>query len=194
MENTKMKISKVYVWFDYGTAKRRTGLNSPAKELHEALSVDYVTEAEKLFKGYTIAFQIEGKVYVADCPHEMIHDHLKTSKNGVLSAFCPLGRQQAIQMVADGKLSYLCSAEELKAVEGNTNGNKVEILLKRAQHTSFDHTKPWYEGGGECRGREVKFFNMDNSSRSQVRLTNAEQMMEVFGYDYTEYREGNEYR
>lgn len=189
-----MKIAKINVEFDYGTAKRRTGLNSPAKDLHEVLSADYIAEAENLFNGYTIAFQIEGKVYVADCHPAMIHDHLKTSKNGVLSAFCPLGRQQAIKMAADGRLSYLCSAEELKAIEGNTDGNRVEVLLKRKQHTTFDHWKAWYEGGGECRGREVKFFNMDKSSRSQVRLTSAEQMTEVFGYDYTEYREGKEYR
>lgn len=189
-----MKIVKINVKFDYGTAKRRTGLNSPAKELHEALKADYITEATKLFKGYTVAFQIEGKVYVADCPHEMIHSHLKTSKAGVLSAFCPIGRQQAIKMVTDGVLPCLCTAEELKTVEGNTDGNRVEVLLKREQHTTFDHNKAWYEGAGECRGREVKFFNMDNSSRSQARLTNADQMAEVFGYDYTEYREGKEYR
>ena len=190
-----MKIAKINVEFDYGTAKRRTGLNSPAKELHEALKADYIKEAKLLFgKGYTIGIQVNGLVYVADCPHDMIHKHLKTSKDGVLSAFCPLGRQQAVKMVEDGILPYLCTAEELQAIDALNDGLRLEVILKRAQHKVFMHSKPWYMGGGEFRDREVKFFNTDKASRSQARLTNVEQMEGVFGYDYTEYREGNKYR
>ena len=182
-----MKITKINVEFDYGTAKRRTGLNSPAKALHEVLMQDYIEQATKLFKGYTIGIQVNHMVYVADCPHEMLHKRLKTDLDGRLAVFCPLGRQQAEVMALTGELSYLCTAEELSKAKGNTDGNRIEILLKRAQHATFDHRKEWYEGNGECRGREVKFFNLDKASGAQARITNVQQMAKVFGYDYSDF-------
>lgn len=184
-----MKISTINVEYDYGTARRRTGLNSPAKTLHEVLKHDYIEQSTRLFKGYTIGIQVNRKVYIADCPHEMLHKRLKTDLDGRLAVFCPLGKQQAEAMILTGELSYLCTAEELAKVkcDGDTDGNRIEPILKRAQHTTFEHRKEWYEGGGECRGREVKFFNLDKASGAQARVTNVRQMSRVFHYDYSDY-------
>jgi hypothetical protein len=182
-----MKISKINVEYDYGTAKRRTGLNSPAECLHEVLKANYIEQATRLFKGYTIGIQINNSVYVADCPHEMLHRRLKTDLDGRLAVFCPLGRQQAEAMTVTGELTYLCTAEELAKIKGKTDGNRIEVVLKRAQHTTFAHHKEWYEGGGECRKREVKFFNLDKASGAQARVTNVHQMAKVFKYDYSEF-------
>lgn len=191
-----MKIAKLNVTFDYGTSKNCKGLGNPAPELAKALKADYIQKALECFpKGYTIAIQINGNVYVADIPHKMLHSRLKVSKAGVLSAFCPLGRQQAIQLVTEEKLSFLCTAEKMAEVEGKTDGNRVEYLLKKEQHCTFNHEKPWYTGNGECRNREVKFFNVDKASGSQARLTNTAQMEKAFKVDYSEYEiEKGEYR
>ena len=191
-----MKIAKLNVTFDYGTSKNCKGLGNPAPALAKALKADYIAKSLECFpKGYTIAVQVNGLVYVADIPHEMLHARLKVSKAGVLSAFCPLGRQQAIQLVTEGKMSYLCTAEKMAEIEGKTDGNRVEYLLKREQHCTFDHKKQWFSGNGECRNREVKFFNVDKASGSQARLTNTKQMETAFNLNYDEYKIGkDEYR
>lgn len=125
----------------------------------------------------TICFALsDGNVYKVKTPIERLTAQCKKiprvkkpSQNwGDFRFCCPFGKQQAENLVMQGKAKFIDTFENLQAEaeKSRNSGNKgkgIEYILAKIEHKKFDHTLD-AANGSEYDNTEVKFYNLITGS------------------------------
>lgn len=115
------------------------------------------------FKNATVIFEINSGLFWCKMPMHRLTDNLAVS--GKKCKFlAPLGKNQVLDLIADGTLEKIGESADLEAFGKSNNGKNIEYFLAKKTRKSFDHTGKMTDGNGEFRGTEVKFFSFDKTS------------------------------
>lgn len=126
-------------------------------------------------KNFALIYNVDGKIYGFKTPISNCLERVKTNKSGkstTFKIFSPLANGQVKDFIEQDLMSYYGTEADLEQIrEKNSNlknnGQAVEYLINKKEHSKIDHTKSLVKGGDSLFGdTEIKYFVIGSSSPS----------------------------
>lgn len=125
-------------------------------------------------KNFALIYNVNGLIFGLKTPLENCLTRIKVNKSGnkiMFKIFSPLAKNQVIEMAENSQLTYFGTVADLEKIRIKhnlqNNGQAVEYLVNRYEHTTINHTQSILEGGDALDGNtEIKYFVIGNSSPS----------------------------
>lgn len=132
-------------------------------------------------RGFVITFTVRNNATVyafktTDIEAIVARAKTNTDSNGktMFKIFSPLSLAQLEQFINDGTAIAIGTKDDLQKIRDKhnlkNNGQAVEWLVKRNEHTTVNHTQSFVEGGDDFNGYEIKFFDYFGGSSPSCRL------------------------
>lgn len=131
--------------------------------------------SENGLKNFALIFNVDGQIYGFKTPIANCLARVKTNKSGkttTFKIFSPLANGQVKDFIENGLMTYYGTEEDLQVIREKhknltNNGQAVEWLVNRKEHTTVDHKKSLLKGGDSLFGdTEIKYFVIGASSAS----------------------------
>lgn len=125
-------------------------------------------------KNFALIYNVNGNIYGFKTEIKNCLARVKTNKSGkniMFKIFSPIANGQVKEMIENNKFTYYGKAEELEEIKSRhhlqNNGQAVEYLINKKEHSTIDHKKDLLNGGDSLFGdTEIKYFVIGNSSPS----------------------------
>ena len=126
-------------------------------------------------KNFALIYNVDGKIYGFKTPIANCLARIKTNasgKNTTFKIFSPLANGQVKNFIEQGLMTYYGTEKDLEQIREKhnnlkNNGQAVEYLINKKEHTTIDHTKSLIKGGDNLFGdTEIKYFVIGASSPS----------------------------
>lgn len=169
-----MKTNKTLPQFASKSANTNT-LKKMSEKEQATLNALIKEASQNGLKNFALIYNVDGKIYGFKTPIANCLARVKTNTSGkstTFKIFSPLANGQVKDFIKQGLMTYYGTEKDLEQIRTKysnltNNGQAVEYLINKKEHTTIDHTKSLLKGGDSLFGdTEIKYFVIGASSAS----------------------------